>query len=198
VWLDSDVRHILGSIQAATLVMHGSVMDVNESRCVAKRIPRATLLEFPEVETVAPVFGDAERPIQAMHAFISDVWDDAERQSRPDRVLATVLFTDLVGSTEQAVALGPDWQEQMRKHNSTIRRELAHFRGREIDSAGDGFFASGFDGPAQAIRCGCAIRDAIEALGLPIRVGVHRGECDIVDGKLAGESVFATFRVADA
>jgi pimeloyl-ACP methyl ester carboxylesterase/class 3 adenylate cyclase len=155
VWLDSDVRHILGSIQAPTLVMHGSVMDVNESRYVAERIPLTTLLEFPEVETISPVFGgDAERPIQAMHAFIADVWDDAERQSRRDRVLATVLFTDLVGSTEQAVALGPDWQEQMRKHNSTTRRELAHFRGREIDSAGDGFFASGFDGPAQAIRCG--------------------------------------------
>lgn len=196
VWLDSDVRHILGSIQAPTLVMHGSLMDVNESRYVAERIPLATLLEFPEVKAIGPVWGDAERPIRAMHAFISDVWDDAERPFRPDRVLATVLFTDLVGSTEQSVALGPDWQELLRQHNSAIRRELAQFRGREIDSAGDGFFASGFEGPAQAIRCGCAIRDAIDALGLRIRVGVHTGECDIVDGKLAGVAVAIGARVA--
>lgn len=121
-----------------------------------------------------------------------------ERQDEraADRVLATVLFTDLVESTAQAAEMGPRWNELLRQHNSAIRRELARFRGQEIDTAGDGFFASGFDGPARAIRCGCAIRDAIAVLGLGVRVGLHTGECDVVDAKLSGLAVNIGARVA--
>jgi class 3 adenylate cyclase len=110
--------------------------------------------------------------------------------------LATVLFTDLVGSTSKAVELGPKWQHMLREHNQRIRRELARHSGHAIDTAGDGFFASGFDGPARAIRCACAIRDSVSDLGLNVRVGVHTGECDIVDGKLSGLAVVIGARVA--
>jgi len=111
-------------------------------------------------------------------------------------VLATVLFTDIVGSTATAVELGPRWHELLRQHNGVVRREIRKFSGREIDTAGDGFFASGFDGPARAIKCGCTIRDAITQLGLGVRVGVHTGECDIVDDKLSGLAVNIGARVA--
>jgi class 3 adenylate cyclase len=107
-----------------------------------------------------------------------------------------VLFTDLVASTDRAVELGPRWPAVLEAHNAAIRREIARHRGREIDTAGDGFFASGFDGPARAIRCACAIRDAIREVGLAIRVGVHTGECDLVDGKLAGLAVVIGSRIA--
>ena len=112
------------------------------------------------------------------------------------RVLATVLFTDLVGSTRKAVELGPQWPDLLHRHNVAVRRELARYRGHEIDSAGDGFFASGFKGPARAIRCACAIRETVASLGLGIRIGVHTGECDLVDGKLAGVAVVLGARVA--
>jgi class 3 adenylate cyclase len=111
-------------------------------------------------------------------------------------VLATVLFTDLVGSTAKALELGPRWAQVLGDHNAVINRELVRFRGRAVDTAGDGFFASGFDGPARAIHCACAIRDAVTKLGLGIRVGVHTGECDIVDNKLAGLAVHIGARVA--
>jgi class 3 adenylate cyclase len=112
-------------------------------------------------------------------------------------VLASVLFTDLVGSTARAAELGPRWPALLSTHNAAIRRELERFDGSEIETAGDGFFASGFDGPARAIRCACAIRDEISRLGLGIRIGVHTGECDIVDGKLSGLTVVIGARVAD-
>jgi class 3 adenylate cyclase len=108
-----------------------------------------------------------------------------------------VLFTDLVGSTARAAELGPRWPELLSAHNAAIRSELERFRGSEIETTGDGFFAPGFDGPARAIRCGCAIRAAVSELGLGIRIGVHTGECDIVDGKLAGLAVVIGARVAD-
>jgi class 3 adenylate cyclase len=120
----------------------------------------------------------------------------AYNQPDRERVLATVLFTDLVDSTRQAVALGPQWADLLHRHNVSVRRELARHRGREIDSAGDGFFASGFKRPARAIHCACAIREVVASLGLGVRVGVHTGECDLVDGKLAGVAVVVGFRVA--
>jgi class 3 adenylate cyclase len=196
-WFDTDVRHLLGAIQAPTLVMHGSRegdAQPEQSRYVADRIPGARLSEFPELESTW--WGGAqERITAAVREFVTDVWEEGAPASL-DRVLATVLFTDLVGSTEKSVSLGPRWQEVLREHNAAIRRELAHFRGREIDTAGDGFFASGFDGPARAIRCGCAIRDVLRPLGLGVRIGVHTGECDLVDGKLAGVTVAVGARIA--
>jgi class 3 adenylate cyclase/pimeloyl-ACP methyl ester carboxylesterase len=192
---DSDVREALGAVRVPALVMHGGIDDAEESKYVAGQLPIARYLEFRDIRAVAPYFGDSSTVLPAMREFIEDTWE-ASHEDAPERVLATILFTDLVSSTERAVALGPRWQELLRDHNAAIRRELARFRGREIDTAGDGFFASGFDGPARAIRCGCAIRDAIQGLDLLVRVGVHTGECDIVDGKLAGVAVAVGARVA--
>jgi hypothetical protein len=147
---------------------------------VADRIPDAELVERRS---------DAE-DLSVPARFLDRAREEhARRLAEPTRVLATVLFTDLVGSTARAMELGPRWQETLREHNLRIRRALARFNGREIDTAGDGFFASGFDGPARAIRCACTIRDTISELGLGVRVGVHTGECDIVDGKLSGLAV---------
>jgi class 3 adenylate cyclase len=118
------------------------------------------------------------------------------RPAEADRVLATVLFTDLVGSTAKAVELGPRWAELLREHNARIRRVLARYSGRAIDTAGDGFFASGFDRPARAIQCAFAIRDCVSELGLRVRIGIHTGECELIDGKPGGLAVVIGARVA--
>jgi class 3 adenylate cyclase len=128
--------------------------------------------------------------------FLSRPADTANRRAdAPERVLATLLFTDLVGSTEIAVQLGPRWAELLREHNARIRRVLAKHSGRVIDTAGDGFFASNFDRPASAIECACAIRDCVSELGLQVRIGIHTGECELVEGKLAGLAVVIGARV---
>ena len=114
----------------------------------------------------------------------------------PDSVLATVLFTDIVGSTERAAELGDRaWRELLERHHAFVRRELTRFRGEERDTAGDGFFAT-FDGPARAIRCAQALVDGIRDLGLEVRAGVHTGECELHDGKVAGLAVSIGARVA--
>jgi class 3 adenylate cyclase len=119
-------------------------------------------------------------------------WDAVESQ----RVLATVLFTDIVGSTEKLAELGDrGWRELLEAHHAVVRRQLARYSGLEIDTAGDGFFAS-FDGPARAIRCAEAIADGVRALGLEVRAGLHTGECEVVDGKMSGIAVHIGARVA--
>ena len=119
-----------------------------------------------------------------------------ERPEIPDSVLTTLLFTDIVGSTQKAAAVGDRaWRELLERHHALVRRELARFRGEERDTAGDGFFAT-FDGPARAIRCAQAIADAVHGLGLELRAGVHTGECELHDGKFAGLAVSVAARVA--
>jgi class 3 adenylate cyclase len=118
------------------------------------------------------------------------------RRDEPDRTLATLLFTDIVGSTSKAVDLGPLWPELLREHNARIRRVLALHSGRTMDTAGDGFFASGFDCPSCAIRCALAIRDCVTELGLRVRIGIHAGECEVIDGKPGGLAVVIGARVA--
>jgi hypothetical protein len=148
---------------------------------VADRIPDADVVEREP---------DNRDNFVAIETFLTRAHEEhLRRAAEPARVLATVLFTDLVESTAKATELGPRWQEVLREHNLRIRRTLARYNGREIDTTGDGFFASGFDGPARAIRCACAIRAEVTALGLGIRVGVHTGECDVVDEKLSGLAV---------
>ena len=174
-------------MRVPTLVMY-SAARADLARYVADRMPDADLLERKP---------DNREDLVALKTFLARVHDEhLRRAAEPARVLATVLFTDLVESTAKATELGPRWQEVLREHNLRIRRTLARYNGREIDTTGDGFFASGFDGPARAIRCACAIRAEVAALGLGIRVGVHTGECDIVDEKLSGLAVVIGSRVA--
>src|SRR5262249_33203983 len=125
-------------------------------------------------------------------AFVATLGADVE----PEGVLATIVFTDLVGSTAKAAELGDRaWRELLERHHEAVRRELARYRGVELDNAGDGFFAR-FDGPARAIRCAWAIRDAVADIGLEIRAGVHTGECELMDGKVTGIAVSIGARVA--
>ena len=191
--MDIDVRSALPTIQVPTLVVHRSA-DLDDerdtsateiARYLAARIPDSRLIEVGRFDWM---------PFKEIADFVVGAWERRAVERR--RVLATVLFTDLVDSTATAAELGGAWPSLLAEHNAVIRRELARFRGETIDTAGDGFFASGFDGPARAIRCACAIRDAVTSLGLGIRVGVHTGECDVVDGKLAGLAVAVGARVA--
>jgi class 3 adenylate cyclase len=135
---------------------------------------------------------NAEAEAFLAEIFESGEWDEAES----DRVLATVLFTDIVESSERLASLGDRaWRDLLERHHTLVRRELGRFRGVEVDTAGDGFFAS-FDGPARAIRCASAIVDAMGELELDVRAGLHTGECEVVDGKVAGIAVHTGARVA--
>ena len=191
--MDVDVRSALTTIQVPTLIIHRAAdLDDETDRSaneiasyMADRIADSRLLEVGRFDWL---------PYKEIADFVLDAWQQRAVERR--RVLATVLFTDLVDSTAKAMESGGAWPGLLTEHNARVRRELARFRGETIDTAGDGFFASGFDGPARAIRCACAIRDSVGTLGLDIRVGVHTGECDVVDGKLAGLAVAVGARVA--
>jgi class 3 adenylate cyclase len=191
--MDIDVRGALATIQAPTLIVHRTA-DLDDetdtsatgmARYMASQIGGSRVLEVARFDWL---------PYREIADFVLEAWEHRAAERR--RVLATVLFTDLVDPTAKAVESGEAWPGLLAEHNAVIRRELARFRGETIDTAGDGFFASGFDGPARAIRCACAIRDAVGSLDLGIRVGVHTGECDVVDGKLAGLAVAVGARVA--
>lgn len=170
--------------------------DIRSARFAAEKIPGACFVELPG-EDHLPWVGDSEAIVGEVEGFLTGIWsgggwDEAE----PERVLSTVLFTDIVGSSERAVSLGDRaWRELLERHHGLVRRQLGRFRGREMDAAGDGFFAS-FDGPARAIRCAGAIVDAVGELGLEVRTGLHTGECELIDGKVAGIAVHTGARVA--
>jgi pimeloyl-ACP methyl ester carboxylesterase len=199
--MDNDVRDVLGAIHVPTLVAHRAgdrVVDVAAGRHLAERIAGASFVELPG-DDHSPFTGRPEELVTATREFLGGlarerVWEDAE----PDRVLATVLFTDIVGSTAKAAELGDTaWRKLLGEHNAVVRRQLARYRGQEHDTAGDGFFAS-FDGPARAIRCAQAIREAVQPLGIELRAGLHTGECELVDGKVGGIAVHIGARVAEA
>jgi class 3 adenylate cyclase len=195
-----DVREILPSISVPTLVLHrvGDGLPIAGARWMAERIPGAQLVELEGREHMI-ARGDWRAVVDAVEAFLTgvrerDEWDEPEHE----RVLTTVLFTDMVGSTARAAELGDRaFSELVAEHHRRIRARLARFHGRELDTAGDGFFAS-FDGPARAIRCAAAITEDLGDLGVPIRVGIHTGECEVVDGKVAGIAVSIGARVAAA
>ena len=189
-----DVRHLLPSIRVPTLLLHATrdqAVSVEMSRYMARRIPGARLVELPGLDHV-PFGDDADRIADEIEEFIT-----GERHApEVDRVLATVLFTDIVGSTERAAQLGDQrWRDLLNAHHQAVRRELKRFRGREIDTAGDGFFAT-FDGPARAVRCAQAIVASLHELGLPLRAGLHTGECEILGDKVTGIAVNIGARVA--
>ena len=192
---ETDVRHVLPAIRVPTLVLSNEALAENHpvTRYVAERIATARLAIVP-AQDVSMFVGDTQPLVEEVRAFLAELRDLPPEE--PDRVLATVLFTDIVGSTARAAELGDAaWRELLRAHHSRVRRELARFRGRELDTAGDGFFAT-FDGPARAIRCACAIRDGVRELGLEIRAGLHAGECELLDGKVTGIAVSVGARVA--
>jgi class 3 adenylate cyclase/pimeloyl-ACP methyl ester carboxylesterase len=196
---DIDVRSVLPTIRIPTLVVNRSEESEGlreGSRYAAHHIPGARHAELPGADH-APFAGDSEAYASTIEQFLLENWQErAWEEAEPDRVLATVLFTDIVGSSEQAASLGDRaWRETLERHHEVIRRQLVRFRGKEVDTAGDGFFAS-FDGPARAIRCGCAISEAMPELGLQVRIGLHTGECELIDGKVAGIAVHTGARVA--
>jgi pimeloyl-ACP methyl ester carboxylesterase len=197
--LEIDVRSVLGTIRVPTLVLHRNgdrYVPVDVSRFVAGQIPGAIYQELDGIDHI-PWVGDPEAVVRTVREFVERIWHQRPwEEVEPDRVLATVLFTDIVGSTEKAMTLGnARWSELLQEHHSLVRGQLARFRGHEIDTAGDGFFAS-FDGPARAIRCARAVRDAIAGLGIEIRAGLHAGECELIDGKVGGVPVHIGARVA--
>jgi class 3 adenylate cyclase len=197
--MDIDVRDVLASVRVPTLLMYrppdapdaDETQDVPMARYMAERIPggarRAEITEDEFWATdVLPHLTD----------FLTDAWSARDRASREQRVLATVLFTDIVGASERAAELGDrGWRDLLEQHHAAVRRQLLRFRGVEIDTAGDGFFAS-FDGPARAISCACAVVETVRELGIEVRAGVHTGECEVIDGKVAGIAVHTGARVA--
>jgi len=191
--MEGDVREVLPAVRAPTLVLHRAEAR-DEAAYVADRISGAQRIE---VDGLHDWFSWADPEHNAIllretHEFLEGLSTPRE----PDRVLATVLFTDIVGSTQRAADLGDAaWSELLARHHTLVRGELVRFRGEELDTAGDGFFAA-FDGPGRAIECASAIRDAVRALGLEVRAGLHTGECERVDGKLGGIAVPTGARIA--
>lgn len=189
-----DIRSLLAAIRVPTLLLHSvndRLMDVGTSRYMAERIGGAKLVELRGIDHI-PWGCDADAILDEIEEFLTGV----RRGPELDRVLATVLFTDIVGATEKATTLGDRrWRDLLDVHHASVRRELARFRGREIDTAGDGFFAT-FDGPARAVRCACAISDAVRSLGIEVRAGLHTGECEVMGDKVGGIAVHIGARIA--
>jgi pimeloyl-ACP methyl ester carboxylesterase/class 3 adenylate cyclase len=192
--MEIDVRHVLPAVRVPTLILHSindRVIDIGASRYMAARIPGAKLVELHGIDHI-PWGCDSGVIVDEIEEFLTG----ARRGAEPDRVLATVLFTDIVGATERASRVGDrNWHDLLDSHHELVRRELERFRGREIDTAGDGFLAT-FDGPARAVRCACAISDGVRSLGLEIRAGLHTGECELMGDKLGGIAVHTGARVA--
>ena len=195
IWYALDVRGILGTVQAPTLVLQrAGVFDegVNPpSRYLAERIPGARYEELPGRDHVI-IAGDAKRVVEITERFVRSI---RAEESEFERALATVLFTDIVGSTERAASAGDaSWKTLLERHHEVVRALLGRYRGREVDTAGDGFFAT-FDAPARAVRCARAAAAAVRDLGIEIRGGVHTGEVETIDGKVGGLAVIIGARV---
>jgi pimeloyl-ACP methyl ester carboxylesterase len=191
---DIDVRDVAPTIRVPTLILHSvgdQVCHVENARYLARTVPGAHYVELPGADHV--MYAElADLALAEIREFLTGVREGPD----PDRVLATVLFTDLVGSTERAAELGDRrWRELLDAHHFAVRRELERFGGREIDTAGDGFLAA-FDGPARAIRCARSVVAGAGTHGLEVRAGVHTGECEVLGEKLAGLAVHVGARVA--
>jgi len=190
-----DVRNVLSATHVPTLVLHRTgdpLIEVGHARYLAQHIPGAKLVEL--TETVhTPWLGDRDAILDEVEQFLTG----AQRVRQPERLLATVLFADIAGSTERVAAIGDNtWRELLNEFYAQSREVLEHYRGREISTAGDGFLAT-FDGPARAIRCANALGGALRPLGLEVRCGIHTGECEFVGRDLAGIAVHIGARVAN-
>jgi class 3 adenylate cyclase len=192
--MEIDVRHVLPAIRVPTLILHRTddrLVNVGSSRYITERVTTARGVELPGSDHFAWI-GDAEAGLAEIREFIAGVQEGVEI----DRRLATLLFTDIVDSTGRAAQLGDRrWTELLESHHRLVRRELERFRGTEIDTAGDGFFAR-FEGPARAIRCACAITASVRELGIEVRAGLHTGECELKGDAIGGIAVHIGARVA--
>jgi len=191
-----DVRHVLPTIRVPTLVMHRKDdldVKVEEGRYLADNISGARLVELPGGDH-AWWTQDCDTIADEIQEFLTGTKPVPE----PDRVLATVLFTDIVGSTERAARLGDrTWRKTLDSHHILVRKELGRFRGREVKTVGDAFIAT-FDGPARAVRCACSIRDRVAQIGIEIRAGLHTGEIEVTDHDIGGIAVHIAARVIAA
>lgn len=189
-----DVRHVLSAIRVPTLIVHNvgdQAVGVDHSRYMAERIAEAKYVELPGADHL-PWVGNGDQIVDEIEEFLTGVRHGAE----PDRVLATVMFTDIVDSTHRAAELGDRrWRDLLDAHHTVVREQIGRFRGREIDTAGDGFLAA-FDGPARAVRSACAIAEGVRRLGLEVRAGLHTGECEVMGAKLGGIAVHIGARIA--
>ena len=187
-----DVRHVVPSITAPTLVLHrvgDEICHVENGRWLGRHIDSAKYVELPGGNHIPWIDGDDI--VDEIREFLTGV----REPEQPDRVLTTVLFTDIVGSTERARVLGDRaWRDLLDRHHDLVRRDLLRFRGREIDTAGDGFLAT-FDGPARAIRCARSVVADVQSVGLELRAGVHTGEVELVGNSVRGIAVHTGARV---
>ena len=188
-----DVRDILPSIHVPTLVIHRTgdgIAPVEGGRMLAEQIEGARMVELDEQDHL-PFAGDFERIGDEVEEFLTGT----RRHTSSDRVLATVLFTDIVDSTRQASEQGDRrWRDLLDRHDELVRRQLDRFRGREVKTLGDGFLAT-FDGPARGVECACAIRDGVHPLGIEVRAGLHTGECEVTEADVSGMAVNIGARV---
>jgi class 3 adenylate cyclase len=188
-----DVRDVVPTVTAPTLILHrvgDKVCPVENARWLARNIEGAHYVELPGENHLT--FIDGDDILDEIQEFLTGVREPAA----PDRMLATVLFTDIVGSTDRARELGDGrWRDLLERHNEIVRRDLERFRGVEIDTAGDGFFAT-FDGPARAIRCARSIVENVRGVGLDVRSGLHTGECELSADSVRGIAVHTGARVA--
>jgi len=191
MFYESDVRHVLGTIRVPTLVLTRGGEQGDEGAAFARLIPGAEHRAMPGTATYV-VSEHADTYLEAIEGFVRAVRDE---EAALESILATVLFTDIVGSTARQAESGDvRWQQLIAEHHRLIRSCLARYRGHELDTAGDGFFAS-FDGPVRAIRCAKTIGEAVASLGIQVRAGLHTGECRTVDGKVGGLAVAIGARV---
>jgi class 3 adenylate cyclase len=186
-----DVRRFLPLVQAPTLIFHPTdsvLLPIEHGRYLADHLPRATLIEWETTGFQPP---DPAKTTSDMIEFLT-----GERPTEVDRVLATVLFTDIVGSTERAASLGDhSWHRLLDAHDRAVREQMRRFGGKEVKTTGDGFLVS-FDGPARAIRCALAVNEAMESLGIDLRMGLHTGECEVRGDDLGGLAVHIAARIA--
>jgi pimeloyl-ACP methyl ester carboxylesterase/class 3 adenylate cyclase len=196
-----NIDGILPTLRVPTLVLHRTedpTVSIQAGRFLAKNIPRATLIELEGVDHMCWFGDNATQIADTILDFMREPGGDARSTVTSRRVLATILFTDIVGSTERAQQLGDRrWRELLQAHDATVRREILRFRGSEIKSTGDGFLAD-FDGPARAIRCAVAITEAMAPLGIQVRAGLHAGEVERSDTDVHGIAVHLAARIMDA
>ena len=198
IWWDTDIRPVLPAVQAPALliVAEGSGTNPEVAEYVASLMPNAQVRSFTDPVLLPTTQAEAERIVRPRLEAIQRFVGVEPRRAALDTILSTVLFTDIVGSTEQQARLGDrGWKELVERHHAAVREALHAWRGVENDTAGDGFYAT-FDGPARAIHCAHEVRDRVRDLGMEIRAGVHTGECELIDGKCGGIAVTTGARIA--